>query len=392
MNIPEKSKNVIMNTYARYPIALVKGQGSYVFDEDGNKYLDFISGISVNNLGHCHPDIVAAVQNQAASMLHCSNLFWSEPQLNLAEKLVAKSGLGKVFFANSGAEANEGAIKLARKYFFDQGKESKNTIITMDKSFHGRTLATLTATGQDKVKVGFSPLMPGFKYVPFNDFAALKKAITPDVAGIMLEPVQGEGGVHPGDGEYLKKVRTLCDEKEILLIFDEIQCGLGRCGALFCYENYGVLPDIVTLAKALGGGIPMGAFIATDKVAASFGNGTHGSTFGGNPIAAAAGNQYLTILEKENIIDNVKVMSKYLQEKLKKIPSTKIVDVRGMGLLIGIEVSCGSGSIVQCCFNNGLLVLAAGADVVRLLPPLNCTKTQIDEAVKILEKAIMEDE
>lgn len=380
MNIAEQSKQYIMNTYGRYDFALVRGEGSYVWDDQGRKYLDFSSGISVNNLGHCCAAITEAIREQSSKMLHCSNLFWSEPQYDLAAKLVPSSGLGKVFFANSGAEANEGAIKLARKYWHDRG-EDKTEIITMEKSFHGRTMATLTATGQDKVKVGFAPLLAGFTYVPYNDFSALASAVNSHTAAIMLEPVQGEGGVYPAGVEYLKDIRSLCAEKGILLIFDEIQCGLGRCGKLFCYENYGIKPDIVTLAKSLGGGLPMGAFIATDEVAASFGPGSHGSTFGGNPVAAAAGLAYLHELERVGAIDNALSQGQYLQDKLRALESPYLRDVRGLGLLVGAEIEGDAAAIVAASLQEGVILLGAGPHVVRFLPPLNCTKEQIDEGV-----------
>lgn len=388
MDTIAKSKEVLMNTYGRFPLVLTKGEGAYVYDETGKKYLDFSCGISVNNLGHCYPAIVEAIKKQSETLLHASNLYWTTPQLSLAEKIIKHSGLGKVFFSNSGAEANEGAIKLARKYWYDHGKAHKNGIITMNQSFHGRTLATLTATGQEKVKTGFSPLMPGFSYVDFNDFDALKEAVSDTTAAVMLEPVQGEGGIHAADKAYLKKVKALCEEKELLLIFDEIQCGLGRCGEIFCYKNFAVTPDIVTLAKSLGGGLPMGAFVASEEVAASFGVGTHGSTFGGNPVAAAAGNAYLTALEEENLMENVKAMGDYFIKELKKIESSAIVDVRGLGLLIGMEVAGESSAIVGACLEKGVLLLNAGTKVVRFAPPLNCNTAQIDEAVAVLKEVM----
>ena len=359
MDYIEDGKNVLMGTYGRFPIVLERGEGPWVWDTEGKRYLDFTCGISVNNLGQCHPAIVQAVQKQAAKMFHCSNLYWSIPQVALAEKLVSYSGLGKVFFCNSGAEANEGAIKLARKYFYDQGQTDKNEIITMVKSFHGRTLATLTATGQDKVKTGFAPLMPGFHYVPYNDFEGLAAAVNDRTCAVMMEPIQGEGGVYPADAGYLKKVRSLCEEKGLLLIFDEIQCGMGRTGTMFAYENYGVRPDIVTLAKALGGGLPMGAFIATDEVSASFGLGSHGSTFGGNPLAA--------------------------------IDDSRIKEIRGMGLLLGMEMTVEVAPMVNSCLKQGLLLLNAGPNVIRFLPPLNITEELVDSAVAILKKVFKEE-
>ncbi|HIZ76374.1 MAG TPA: acetylornithine transaminase [Firmicutes bacterium] len=391
MDYIEDGKNVLMGTYGRFPIVLERGEGPWVWDTEGKRYLDFTCGISVNNLGQCHPAIVQAVQKQAAKMFHCSNLYWSIPQVALAEKLVSYSGLGKVFFCNSGAEANEGAIKLARKYFYDQGQTDKNEIITMVKSFHGRTLATLTATGQDKVKTGFAPLMPGFHYVPYNDFEGLAAAVNDRTCAVMMEPIQGEGGVYPADAGYLKKVRSLCEEKGLLLIFDEIQCGMGRTGTMFAYENYGVRPDIVTLAKALGGGLPMGAFIATDEVSASFGPGSHGSTFGGNPVAAAAGNAYLETVAEKHLLDNVKTVSAYLKDQLAAIDDSRIKEIRGMGLLLGMEMTVEVAPMVNSCLKQGLLLLNAGPNVIRFLPPLNITEELVDSAVAILKKVFKEE-
>ena len=391
MDYIEDGKNVLMGTYGRFPIVLERGEGPWVWDTEGKRYLDFTCGISVNNLGQCHPAIVQAVQKQAAKMFHCSNLYWSIPQVALAEKLVSYSGLGKVFFCNSGAEANEGAIKLARKYFYDQGQTDKNEIITMVKSFHGRTLATLTATGQDKVKTGFAPLMPGFHYVPYNDFEGLAAAVNDRTCAVMMEPIQGEGGVYPADAGYLKKVRSLCEEKGLLLIFDEIQCGMGRTGTMFAYENYGVRPDIVTLAKALGGGLPMGAFIATDEVSASFGPGSHGSTFGGNPVAAAAGNAYLETVAEKHLLDNVKTVSAYLKDQLAAIDDSRIKEIRGMGLLLGMEMTVEVAPMVNSCLKQGLLLLNAGPNVIRFLQPLNITEELVDSAVAILKKVFKEE-
>ena len=391
MDYIEDGKNVLMGTYGRFPIVLERGEGPWVWDTEGKRYLDFTCGISVNNLGQCHPAIVQAVQKQAAKMFHCSNLYWSIPQVALAEKLVSYSGLGKVFFCNSGAEANEGAIKLARKYFYDQGQTDKNEIITIVKSFHGRTLATLTATGQDKVKTGFAPLMPGFHYVPYNDFEGLAAAVNDRTCAVMMEPIQGEGGVYPADAGYLKKVRSLCEEKGLLLIFDEIQCGMGRTGTMFAYENYGVRPDIVTLAKALGGGLPMGAFIATDEVSASFGPGSHGSTFGGNPVAAAAGNAYLETVAEKHLLDNVKTVSAYLKDQLAAIDDSRIKEIRGMGLLLGMEMTVEVAPMVNSCLKQGLLLLNAGPNVIRFLPPLNITEELVDSAVAILKKVFKEE-
>lgn len=383
-----------MNTYGRFPLTLVKGEGLYAYDDKGKKYLDCGSGIAVNCLGHCHPAVTKAIQRQAETLCHCSNLYWSEPQLVVADYLTQYSGLDRVFFCNSGAEANEGAIKLARKYFYDRGQADRYEIITMKKSFHGRTLATLTATGQDKVKTGFAPLPDGFVYADFNDFDSVKNAVTPHTAAVMLEPVQGEGGIYPMEPEFIQAVSALCRSNDLLLIFDEVQCGMGRTGTMFCYESYGITPDIVTTAKALGGGLPFGAFIANENVAASFGPGSHGSTFGGNPVAAAASAAVLGTIENENMLEHIRSISKYFfagLEALKEEFPAVITAVRGKGLLIGMEVSCTAAPVVNACLEQGLILLNAGPDVVRFLPPYIITEKDVDfviEKLKIVLKTL----
>lgn len=385
------SQDRIMNTYARFPVTLQKGSGIFVYDSEGKEYMDFGAGISVNNLGHCHPAVVAAIKNQAETMIHCSNLYWSEPQYDVAAYLTKYSGLDRVFFCNSGAEANEGAIKLARKYLYDKGEGDKYEIVTMRQSFHGRTLATLTATGQDKVKTGFAPLPAGFTYAPFNDIEALKAALTDHTCGVMLEPIQAEGGVYPADPGYLKAVAALCAEKGLLLIFDEVQCGMGRCGTMFACTQYGVTPDIMTTAKALGGGLPLGAVVAKEEVAASFGPGSHGSTFGANPVATAAAAAVFRTMEEEGILDNVQSVGAYFKaelEKLKEDFPDLVSAVRGKGLLLGLEVPGKAAGIVHYCLEHGLLVLSAGPDVVRFLPPLTITAKDATFALKIVKKAL----
>ncbi|MBR5329630.1 MAG: aspartate aminotransferase family protein [Firmicutes bacterium] len=392
MSNADLQKN-IMNTYGRFPLTLVKGEGLYAYDDQGRKFVDFGSGISVNNLGHCHPAVVSAIQKQAETLCHCSNLYWSEPQLVVAEYLTKYSGLDRVFFCNSGAEANEGAIKLARKYFYDKGQSDKFEIITMKKSFHGRTLATLTATGQDKVKTGFWPLPDGFVYADFNNAESIKEAYGPHTCAVMMEPVQGEGGIYPMDEAFIEEVAAFCKEKGLLLIFDEIQCGMGRTGSMFCYEQYGIKPDIVTCAKALGGGLPFGAFVASEEVAASFGPGTHGSTFGANPVAAAASAAVFKTMEEDNVLDNVKKISAYLVAKLEELKEeypSLITDVRGKGLLIGMEVTCTAAPIVNACIEKGLILLNAGPDVVRFLPPLNITEKDVDFVIETLKNVLKE--
>ena len=387
----EALKQNLMNTYARFPVTFVRGEGLYAYDEEGRKYADFGSGISVNNLGHCHPAVVKAIAEQAQTLCHCSNLYWSEPQLDVAEYLVKYSGLDRVFFCNSGAEANEGAVKLARKYFYDKGRSDKYEIITMKKSFHGRTLATLTATGQDKVKTGFAPLPEGFVYAAFNDFEDLKAKVSEHTCAVMLEPVQGEGGIYPVEKDYLEQVAAFCKEKGLLLIFDEIQCGMGRTGTMFAYEQYGVKPDIVTNAKALGGGLPFGAFIASEEVAASFGPGSHGSTFGANPVAASASRAVFEVMEKEDLLSHVKTVGAYLRDKLLELKEEfpeVIKDVRGLGLMLGMEVTCGASAVVNACFENGVVLLSAGPDVVRFLPPFIVTEKDVDFLTETLKKAV----
>ena len=377
--------NAVMNTYARFPVTLVKGKGSKVWDDTGNVYLDFISGIAVNTLGHAHPAMVSALSEQAGQMLHCSNLFHIPKQQQLADKLVGLSGLGSVFFCNSGAEANEAAIKLARKYFHDRDS-SRRTVITATQSFHGRLLSTLTATGQDKVKVGFDPLPPGFVHVPLNDIEALKQAVTEQTAAILLEPLQGEGGVNVAESSYLQDVRKLCDEHGILLMLDEVQTGIGRTGSMFAFEQAGIVPDILTLAKGLGGGVPIGALLASEAAAASFGPGTHGSTFGGNPLSCTAALTVLDVIESESLLENVRARGEQLSQGLVELQQRfpVIRDVRGQGLLLGAGLSIEAGPIVTAARDEGLMILLAGPNVLRFLPPLNVSETEINEALALL--------
>ena len=361
--------NSVMQTYARYPLTLVRGEGAHVFDDEGNKYLDFVAGIAVNTLGHAHPAMVKAIREQAVTMLHCSNLYHIPKQIELADKLVWFSGLGKAFFCNSGAEANEAAIKIARKYFHDAGSD-RRTVITATNSFHGRLLSTLTATGQDKVKIGFDPLPPGFVHVPLNDLGALANAIDESTAAVLLEPLQGEGGVNLADPEYLREVRALCDKHGILLMLDEVQTGIGRTGKMFAFEHAGIQPDVLTLAKGLGGGVPIGAMLASDRVAAAFGAGTHGSTFGGNPLSCAAALAVLETIENENLLNNVNEQSSRLKIGLQGMVEKFAMaeSVRGSGLLLGLACSIAVAPIIEGCKSKGLLVLPAGPNVVRLLP------------------------
>ncbi|HIP07322.1 MAG TPA: acetylornithine transaminase [Mariprofundaceae bacterium] len=388
MNTQQAAQYLTPN-YARFPITLVKGQGARLWDDAGKSYLDFVAGIAVNTLGHAHPALIKTITEQAVTMLHCSNLYFNPQQNELAKKLVELSGLGKTFFCNSGAEANEAAIKLARKFFFDKG-ERKYTIITALQSFHGRTMQTIAATGQDKVKEGFAPLPAGFTHVALNDLDALKAAIDDSTAAIMLEPLQGEGGVNLANVVYLEAVRALCDKHGILLIFDEIQTGIGRCGTMFAFEKAGVSPDIITLAKGLGGGVPIGAMLATNNVGKSFSAGSHGTTFGGNPMSCAVALTVLDVMEEEDLLNNVQARSAQLQTGLQKLVATYTIfeEVRGDGLLLGIKANIEVAPIINACLDNGLLVLAAGPQVLRFLPALNISEAEITEGLAILSKSI----
>jgi predicted acetylornithine/succinylornithine family transaminase len=388
----DESNLYIMNTYKRFPIVLRKGRGMKVWSTDGKEYLDFVGGVAVNILGHCHPKVVIAIQKQAQRLLHVSNYYHIGPQIRLAKLLVQHTFADKVFFCNSGAEANEAAIKLARKYSKENVNPDRFEIITAENSFHGRTLAALTATGQEKFQKGFEPLVPGFKHVPFNDVDAIGQAITMNTCAIMLEPVQGEGGVKIPDPDYLKEVRKICDENSLLLILDEVQTGMGRTGKFFAYEHFGITPDIMTIAKGLGGGVPIGAMLATDKVALAFQPGTHASTFGGNPlVCAAAVTTIETLLEDGFILDQCNRMSEYMKERLinlrEKFPHL-IADIRGLGLLIGMELTRNCDSVVKACLEMGVLVNCAAGNVLRFIPPLIVQKKDIDHLINVLEKAL----
>jgi len=388
--IIDKGQAYVMNTYGRFPIAPVKGKGSYVWDADGKQYLDFLGGIAVCVLGHCDDELQIAIQDQAAQLWHISNLYWIKPQVELAEKLVKLSGLGKAFFCNSGAEANEAAIKLVRKYFYRQGQADRNQIIVFNESFHGRTLATVTATGQRKYQEGFAPLPEGFVYADYNDINSVKKLINENTAAIMLEPIQGEGGIHPADKDFLADIRHICNQEGILLIFDEVQSGIGRTGNFFAYQSYGITPDIVTMAKGLGGGFPIGAMLATEHAATGFAPGDHASTFGGNPLATAVANRLVNIVTNPEFIEHNIKMGKYLQESLNKMADNRIIEIRGMGLMLGIEFDQEVKELVQICMEKGLLLIGAGPKVLRFVPPLNINEVEVDLALTILKAALQE--
>jgi acetylornithine/N-succinyldiaminopimelate aminotransferase len=387
-----RGQAVVMNTYGRLEMAIVSGKGSWVWDAEGKKYLDFVTGLAVNALGHGHPAIVAAIQKQAEEILHTSNLYWIPNQINLAERLVANSFADKVFFCNSGAEANESAIKLARKYAKTYHGEEKFEIISLTNSFHGRTLATLTATGQLKYQVGFAPLPEGFSYVPLNDLEQLKEKINPKTAAVLIEPIQGEGGVFPVEIEFLEGARKLCDEYGALLIFDEVQCGIGRTGKLFAYEWSGVVPDIMTLAKALGGGVPIGAMLAKDSVAAVFKPGDHASTFGGNPLATAAGCAAMDVILEAGFLEGVQERATYFKDQLQRLADKYQTGepVRGMGFILGLPIERLGSELVTACREKGLLINFVGGKALRFLPPLNVTDKEIDEAISILDQVFLE--
>ena len=380
----------IMNTYKRFPIVLVNGSGVNVWDINGKEYLDFAAGIAVCSLGHSHPQVIAAVKEQVEKLTHVSNLYYTEPQAQLAKLLVDNSFADKVFFCNSGAEANEAAIKLARKYAHENMGPDKFELITMKDSFHGRTMATITATGQEKFQFGFTPLLEGFKYVPFNDLQALEATISGKTCGIMLEPIQGEGGVNIPDDNYLDSVREICDRHGILLIVDEVQVGMGRTGKLFAYEHSGIKPDIMTLAKALGNGYPIGAMLATDKIAKAFVPGNHASTFGGNPLATAAANATVKIMLQEGILEHCQKMGDYFLLQLKKLQQKhKIIQgVRGTGLMLAAQLNIESGDIVNECLQRGLLIISAGSKTLRFVPPLIITMGDIDQAIGVLDEVM----
>ncbi len=383
------SDRYLFPIYARAPLALVRGEGTRVWDADGRCYLDFFSSTVVTALGHAHPAVVHAIEEQARRILHVSNLHYCEPQARLAEQLVAHSFADRVFLCNSGAEANEAAIKLARKYGHDQGG-GRYEILTALGSFHGRTLATVAATAQEKVQAGFQPLPEGFRYAAFDDVAALEAAITPRTIAVMLEPIQGEGGVVVPRADYLRQVRRLCDRHQLLLILDEIQTGMGRTGTLFAYEQAGVTPDIVTLAKGLGSGVPIGAMLAADPVAASFVTGAHGSTFGGNALACAVALAVLDTLRAEGLLANCQQMGARLRAGLARLQRKfpVIQEVRGQGLLIGAALSESAAGVVERCLAAGLIINCTAQRVLRFTPPLTVSAADVDEALAILERAL----
>jgi acetylornithine/N-succinyldiaminopimelate aminotransferase len=389
----KRADQVMANTYQRFPVVLIKGNGTKLWDTEGRSYTDFVAGIAVCNLGHAHPRICEALVQQAQTLLHVSNLYYTQPQTELASWLIENSFADRVFFGNSGAEANEAAIKLARKYFKERGEDNRFRIVTMERSFHGRTLATLSATGQEKIKKGFEPVLAGFDFVPFNDAKALRAQIGPSTCAVMLEPIQGEGGVRCPDENYLKTVRKICDETGTLLIFDEIQTGMGRTGQLFAYQHFGVEPDIMTLAKALANGLPIGAMLAKEKIAAAFGIGSHASTFGGTPVSAAA-LEVCKIMVEDNVIENGRVAGVYFKEKLNELKArhSVIEDVRGLGLLLGMQLKIDGRPVVTQCMENGFLINCIQEKILRFIPPLIITPEEIDQLVKCLDLILTQTE
>jgi acetylornithine aminotransferase/acetylornithine/N-succinyldiaminopimelate aminotransferase len=389
----ERSNQVFINTYSRFPAVMVKGQGCKLEDADGRKYLDFLAGIAVCSLGHCHPEVTRAICEQAGKLVHVSNLFHTQPQTELAELLVAHSFADRVFFGNSGAEANEAAIKLARKY----SEPGRYEIISLSGSFHGRTLATVAATGQPKFHQGFEPLPAGFLHAEFGDMKALEQLVSERTCAILCEPLQGESGVKPLGKDYLQKIRGLCDERGLLLIFDEVQTGIGRTGKLFAYEHMDVVPDILTSAKALANGMPIGAMLTTDRIAEAFTVGSHASTFGGNPVSAAAGVAALKVMLTEGFLDDVKSKGNYLAEKLAAIAATHpkyASGQRGLGLIQGLVLTPDGieqgQAIVQKLFERGVLINFAGNEVLRFIPPLVVSRDEIDILIRELEKVMSE--
>lgn len=383
----EKSDKYIMKTYGRYPIVPARGEGCRLWDVDGKEYLDFLGGVAVNNLGHCHPKVVAALQKQAAELIHCSNYYQIPQQIELAELLCSHSFADKAFFCNSGAEANEAAIKLARKYSRDTYGPERYEIITAADSFHGRTMATVSATGQEKVQRFFDPLLHGFKHVPFNDVAALEAAVTPTTCAIMLEPIQGEGGINMPSAGYFEAVREICDRHGLLLIFDEVQVGMGRTGKLFAYEHFGVTPDIMTLAKALAGGAPIGTMLAKDKFAVAFVPGTHGSTFGGNPLVCAAAITTIRTILEDGLLNRCEEIGEYLTGELEALGKkySFVKEVRGVGLMIGMSLSIPGADIVKKGHDRGVLLNVTHDTVLRFVPALIVTKQEIDAMIAILD-------
>jgi acetylornithine/N-succinyldiaminopimelate aminotransferase len=388
----ERADAAMAATYARHPLVLERGEGCTVWDTEGRAYTDFIAGIAVCCLGHAHPAVAEAICDQARRLCHVSNLFYTIPQIELAEWLTARCFADRVFFCNSGAEANEAAIKLARRHFHDRGESGRFRIVAAEKSFHGRTLGALSATGQDKIKTGFAPILEGFDFVPYNDVEALRQAVGPETCGVLLEPVQGEGGVVVPDSDYLAQVREICDSAGALLIYDEVQTGVGRTGRLFAHEHSGVAPDIMSLAKALGNGLPIGAMLAREEVAAAFGPGAHATTFGGTPVITAAALAVLKTLESEGIIDHCDRTGQYFRERLGALKErhSVVAAVRGVGLVNGLELTVPGAPVVKAAMERGYLINCIQETVLRFAPPLIVDRPAIDGLVETLDEILKE--
>ena len=385
--LKDEEQLYLMHTYGRFPAALDHGKGATLWDIDGKKYIDLTSGIGVSSLGHDNEALVSALNEQAHKLLHASNLYLTEPMVQVAKELVTSCGMGKIFFSNSGAEANEGMIKLARKYSYDKYGEGRNKIITLKQSFHGRTVTTLKATGQEKFHQYFYPFTEGFDYAAANDIEELKDKADDSVCAVMIELIQGEGGVLPLDKEYVQQAAEFCRAKDILFLIDEVQTGIGRTGSLFCYEQYGVKPDVVSMAKGLGGGVPVGAVMASEICADVLGAGTHGTTFGGNPICCAAARTVLSVVNKPEFLKEVQRKGEYLKNAILAIGSDKIKTVRGMGLMLGIVVDKESRTgMVNRLLEKGVLALTAGEETIRLLPPLVISYEEMDSAVAVMKE------
>lgn len=388
-DVIELYNQYVIGNYGRLPKVIVEGKGNTMIDLEGNHILDLFPGWAVSGLGHCHPRVVEAIQKQAALLLHMDNTFYTIPQGQLAKMLSLRSFGGKCFFCNSGAEANEAALKLARKYT----AKGKYKFITTEKGFHGRTFGAVSATAQSKYHDGFLPLLPGFEYVPFNDIEALTEVFDDEVAGIMVEPIQGEGGINPADAEYLHTIRNLCDESGAVMILDEVQTGMGRTGKWFAYQHFDVVPDIITLAKALGGGVAIGAMIAKPEIAAALVPGTHASTFGGNPLACAAGIAVIEAIEAEHLLENAQQMGDYARRKLQELKSKHpiIEGIRGIGLMIGIQLNTPGTAIVSRCLEKGLRINCTQETVLRFMPSMTITTEELDRAIAILDEVLSEE-
>ncbi len=387
-NIIRQAESVIAHTYKRFPIVIEGGRGCTLWDTEGREYTDFVAGIAVCSLGHAVPEIARALSRQADKLFHVSNLYYTVPQIELASWLVERSFADKVFFCNSGAEANEAAIKLARKYFNDRGETERHRIVALEQSFHGRTFATLSATGQEKIRRGFDPVMSGFDFAPFDDIEGLKSSIDEKTCAVMIEPIQGEGGVRCPSPGYIESVQKVCRDTGALLIFDEVQTGIGRTGRLFAYEHFDVRPDIMTLAKALGNGLPIGAMLAGEEIASSFQPGSHASTFGGTPVITAAALEVLRLIEREDVLKNCRETGEYFRSRLLDLQKRHpvIVEVRGLGLMLGAVLSVDSAQVVTACLEKGYLINSPQEKVLRFVPPLIVTRNEIDGLIGCLDE------